>query len=176
MKKKSYWLLAGEVLGVCLVAAAVYLAVNLLNNTPPRALGLPFGAGGHPDQKRGGVSIDLVYATEMPRTPPDLVGPLVSKQDNSLFVQQSAKSGDPGAAPVEVVVTNATVIFRNATGDSLAQPPGPGTPVPQVTEPYRVDQINPGDNIVVWGEQRGGRYIAATIMVERATPRPTPAP
>ena len=104
-------------------------------------------------------------APGIPVTSPDLVGALVEKKDNSLMVRAQTKGG--GEAPLtEVVVTGATQLFRNATGDSLTTPPPSGTKVQMVVETWTVTQINPGDNLIVWGTRRGNRIVADVILVE----------
>ena len=48
----------------------------------------------------------------------------------------------------------------------MKEPPPPGTQIQMKVESWTVAQINPGDNLIVWGQRRGDRIVADVILVE----------
>jgi len=156
---------------VVALAAATFVAVSLLHpNLAGFSAGRPPGAA--TGDKQQAVTYNMIPATEMPATNPDLVGRLERKQDNSLMVRPDSK-GAP-APLVEVVVTGQTRLYRNATGDFVGTPPASGSAVQMVLAPYSLERVAVGDSVVAWGQQRGGRLVAEVIMIETAAPAATP--
>jgi hypothetical protein len=149
---------------ILLLAGAAYAAVTLAN---PNAnlFQLP-GLAGDPNAKKPNSQFTVNYAADFPRTNPDIVGPLVTKQDNSLMVRPASKTENPDAPLTEIVLTQDTKLVRNATGDHLSGVPAPGAIVQQVLEPYPLAQVAVGDNVIAWGQRRGERLIADFVMVE----------
>lgn len=89
----------------------------------------------------------------------------------------STNSDGPGASSsptatagptTEVVVSKDTVIYRDTTMDSIPKPQaGQNTTlgVQQVVAPADISQIAPDYMVQVWGQKRGDRLIAETIVV-----------
>ena len=151
---------------IVVLAAAAFVAVSLLNPSLAgfSGLRLPGAATAGPSNKPSGLTYNVVPATEMPATNPDLVGRLEQKQDNSLMVRPDSK-GAP-APLVEVVVASQTRLYRNATGDFVGTPPAPGAAIQMKLVPYSLGQVSVGDSVIAWGEQRGGRLVAEVVMIE----------
>ncbi|MBL8079328.1 MAG: hypothetical protein JNM55_15290 [Anaerolineales bacterium] len=133
--------------------------------------GGPGGAGGQTFE------LDITPAEELPKTEPEARGLFVERKDNSIFigtgdvtVMVSAGGGDAEPAidadysgdKVEVVISNDTVIYRDATE---LDPENPGATVQQVVEPSTIDDITPQSSITVWGRKAGDRIIADIIVV-----------
>jgi hypothetical protein len=77
-------------------------------------------------------------------------------------------SPTPSGPATEVVVSQSTVIYRDTTMDSMPKPqPGSSvsTSVQQVLEPADVSSISADSMVQVWGQKRGDRLIADTIVV-----------
>ncbi len=161
-------------LGIGLVAGVAYLAMRLLNPNPSAFgnLQLP-GVNADPNAQKSDASVEVELAPEIPAVAPDLVGLLVEKKDNNLIVRPQSKGGGE-AQMTEVVITGDTQIYRNATGDNLNEPPPPGAMIQMVVEPWTVNQIDSGDNIIVWGEQRGDRLNAKVVLIETVMVPPQP--
>ena len=158
---------------IAVLAAAAFVGLSLLNPNLASLSGLRLpGAASGAGDKKPAITYNVIRATEMPATNPDLTGRLQQKQDNSLMVQPDSK-GAP-APLVEVVVTGQTRLYRNATGDFLGTPPAPGATVQMVLAPYSLEQVAVGDRVIAWGQQRGGRLVADVIMVETAATVATP--
>ena len=154
--------------GVILLAAAAYVGLSLINPKLASRTNLPADGSG----KKTGVTFDVIPATEIPATNPDLVGQLQTRQDNSLMVLPDTK-GAP-APVVEVVVTTQTRLYRNATGDQLHGAPPSGTTIQMVILPYALEQVAAGNRIIAWGERRGDRIVADVILVEPQAPNSPP--
>jgi hypothetical protein len=154
------------ILGIGLLAAAAFMAMSLLNPNLAGFSGLRLpGAATEASGKKQSVTYDVVRATEMPATNPDIVGRLEQRQDNSLMVRPDSK-GAP-APLVEVVITGQTRLYRNVTGDFLGTPPASGTTVQMVLAPYTLEQVAAGDNVIAWGARRGDRLTAEVILIQR---------
>jgi hypothetical protein len=150
---------------IVVLAAAAFVGLSLLNPNLPGLSGLRLpGAAGGASDKKPALSYNVIPATEMPATNPDIVGRLEQKQDNSLMVRPDSKGA---AAPlVEVVITGQTRLYRNATGDFLGTPPASGSAVQMVLAAYSLEQAAVGDSVIAWGQQRGGRLVAEVVMIE----------
>ncbi len=169
--KKKFLIGIGAVFGVALLAAAVFLAVRLLNaKASAGGPGMPPAGAGGP----GGTvfMLKLTPAPELPLVHADLGGVVTRIQDNSLFVTETThQSTDaPPSGPVtEVVVSQKTTIYRDTTLDSVPAPQ-PGTTtnlgVQQVVEPAVVSSISTDSFVQVWGQKRGDRLNADVILVQ----------
>jgi hypothetical protein len=159
---------------VAVLAAAAYVLLSRAGAIPvgPGSAVLPVvgtAAGG----KQAGNQFDVIRATEIPATNPDLVGTLDMRQDNSLMVRPDSKGAPAGL--VEVVIGSQTRLYRNATGDQLqGEAPASGS-IQMVVAPYRLDQIAVSDHIIAWGARRGDRIVADVVMVEPLAVRSVPA-
>ncbi len=183
MKKKILIGLA-VVAGIAMLAGAAYLATSLM--TPGRAETNPLGVLPAPGSKglgSGGkvtIKIEVAPAPELPQSSPDVKGRLVEMKDNSLTVSSVAQgaaqgstsvSGDTGGGnspstttegdnspsiTTEVVITQDTKIYRDATFDAM-KPPADGK-IQQKVEPY---------SLAAWGAKRGDRLIADVVVLNR---------
>jgi hypothetical protein len=121
-------------------------------------------------------SLDITPAEELPKTEPESRGLFVERKDNSIFIGTgdvtvlvSAGQGDAEPAidadysgdKVEVVISNDTTVYRDATE---LDPENPGATVQQVVEISTIDDITPQSSITVWGRKAGDRIIADIIV------------
>jgi hypothetical protein len=170
--KKKIMIGIGAVLGVALLAGAVFVTVRLLNeivsgNSP----GILAGMGG-PSDSHVEFMLKLTPAPELPIVHPDLTGVVTRIQDNSLFVTQATNvsTNAPPSGPVtEVVVSQKTLIYRDTTLNTVPTP-RPGTTtnlgVQQVVELADLSSISTDSFVQVWGQQRGDRLNADMILVQ----------
>lgn len=150
----------------------------LNNNVSP--LGL-FGLRGKEGVME--VSINLIPAKELPMTPPEIIGLLAERKDNTIVVQStSLKTGEPGmvvhkgedgaVSPssnmdygprIEVVITNETMIYRDTT--EIAKPTSSGTQtIRQTVEESTLNELNSQSEVTVWGRKSGDRIIAEVLL------------
>jgi hypothetical protein len=200
--KKKFLIGIGAVLGVALLAGAVFMGVRLLNSKSPNGGlgGLLAGVGG-PNSGKVSFSIQVTPAPELPTAGADIVGTVSSIKDNSIFVSEMGKGTEGGggntvivgkaitssggsspdsglstndvsptpSGPVtEVVVSKETKIYRDTSMDNVPKPqPGSDTNlgIQQVLEPADVSSISSDSVVQVWGQKRGDRLIADTIVV-----------
>jgi hypothetical protein len=166
---------------VALLAGAAFVGGRLLNTQS-----LAPGAGGGPvmvTSKDGGgermtVKLDMEPAQELPQTPAEVKGLYQRKQDSSIFVgtgqvkmmvQKSqdgaiTTSADFDGPLVEIVTTHDTIIYQDVTMKQFNGPPPAGQTMRQVVEPGSLDDIGDNSMIVVWGERRGDRVVATTLV------------
>ena len=158
------------VVGILLLAGAAFIAFGLASPNTGLFAGLQLPGLVQPPvgKKAGGQQFTMEYAPEFPRTDPAVVGPLAERRDNSLFVEHTAKPERSDLPPLEVLIGPDTKLVRNATSDHLSGAIPAGSTVQQVLEPYTLDQIQVGDNIIAWGDLRGDRLVADFVMVETA--------
>ena len=150
---------------VVLLAVATFVAGKYLNG----------GVGVLTDNE--GHMSNLKLAEELPQTEPETMGIFVERNDNSIFVRpasqirviapDSGEGGDPvmevdyTGDKVEVVISNDTIIYRDATEFDIENPP---EVVQQTVELSTIDDITPQSAITVWGRKAGDRIIADVIM------------
>jgi hypothetical protein len=172
-RKKSPWpILAGLAL-VALLAGAAFFAGRLANR--PAKGG---GKGGMTLSLRtegsGGeamsAEINLLPAPELPKTAPEVQGLFVERQDNSLFigtgnievmVDNGKASSNYDGPKVEVVVTQDTKIYRDATAPDIQSG---STTIQQKVEPGDLDEIGPQSSLTVWGKKSGDRVVAEALV------------
>jgi hypothetical protein len=163
------------ILGIVMLGGAAYVGVNLImsGRAGLHVAVAPPGGGGLTLMKNGQrVAIQLSPAPELPHSPADIHGKLVSMKDNSLNVSTAPQ--DPGAptpdpatvATTEVVVTQNTKIYRDATFDAM-QPPPPDGKIQQKVEPYTLAQAEKDgmDAVTAWGTRRGDRLLADVVVL-----------
>jgi len=152
------------VAGVALLAGAAYLAMLYVfpGSNIARSLGLP-GANG-----KTGIRIEQLRAPELPATDPNAEGSITAVQDNSLFITQTAEGDQGGGQSIEVVVSHATHLYRDATMDNTSKADiirsGSRT-VDMIVQPMKIADVAAGDDLVAWGELRGTRLIATDVLV-----------
>ena len=181
-KKSRVGLLIGGLIALAgLLAGAAFVGGRLLN-----AQSLNQGAGDGPvimTSKGGGgarttVRLDTEPAKELPQTPAEVKGVYQRRVDSSIFigtgqVSVMAQKSQGGAISmtssyngpvVEVVTTHDTTIYRDVTMKQFNGPPPAGQKLQQVVEPGSLDDIGENSMIVVWGERRGDRVVATTLV------------
>ncbi len=179
-KNRAGLLIGGLIALVALLAGAAFVGGRLLNAQSPNP-----GAGSGPmivTSKDGGgervtVKLDMEPAKELPQTPADVKGIYQRKQDSSIFigtgqvrmmVEQnqggviSATSNFDGPL-VEIILTHDTTVYQDVTMKQFNGPPA-GQKMQQVVEPGSIDDIGENSVIVVWGERRGDRVVATTLV------------
>jgi hypothetical protein len=80
----------------------------------------------------------------------------------------NSEAPTPSGPTTEVVVSQNTIIYRDTTMDSVPRPqPGSSTSigVQQVLEAADISSISDSSMVQVWGQKRGDRLIADTIVV-----------
>jgi len=146
----------------------------------PLGLGVPLGSG---DQIS--LSVKIIPAEVIPKTPPEVTGPFVERKDNTIIVSsipldagqggvvmESSEPGEesdgpstssnkmPSGPKVEVVVTSETTIYRETT-----QPPsGQNETIQQTVAEGTLDDLNSDSMIRVWGRKSGDRIIADVLF------------
>jgi hypothetical protein len=178
---KRTWFIVGGIVLVALLAGAAFVGGRLLNAQSPNQ-----GAGSGPvmfTSNGGGgervtVKLDMEPAKELPQTPAEVKGLYQRRQDSSIFigtgqvkmmVQQSqggaiSTTSSYDGPVVEVVVAHDTSIYQDVTMKQFNGPPPAGQKMQQVVEPGSIDDIGENSVIVVWGERRGDRVVATTLV------------
>jgi hypothetical protein len=186
MTKRKVWFGIGGVLVVILLAGAAFMAMRLLNSKSPGGIGflsggLPLGGKGSSGAVQS-IRIESDPNADLPKQAPDLTGQVASVKDNSFFVAVPSGSGGitvfsggtGGAQPTpagpynEVVITNKTKIWRDATMDAMAKPAGGSNGVQSIQQKLeRTDSsiLIPNAFVQVWGQKRGDRLIADVMVV-----------
>lgn len=178
--KKLYFILA---VLVVVVAAAAFVGGRLLNGRAG-PLGIFPMMGGGPVS----FSIDMIPAPELPKTEPETRGTFVERKDNTIVIQESSMemgkggvvvqvgpgegggpmtSGGPGdndGPKVEVVVTNETIIYRDATEMIPPSEVNETQVIQQVVEEGTLDDLTSDSMVMVWGRKNGDRIIADMIV------------
>jgi len=180
-KRPNLILLIGiAVVGLALLAGAAFVGGRLLmsrvKGDNPLLSG-PFsliGRGG-----KGGavtVKLDVEPAKELPATPPEATGIFLRREDRSVFIGTGkvtgvaiGKEGKVSMAKmshdgpvIEVVTTQDTLIYRNAT--PLPDSPSSQEKIQQVVEPGSLDDLDENTSLTLWGERRGDRIVAQVLL------------
>ncbi len=174
------WIIGAAALVVLLIAAA-FVGGQLLNTEA--------AAGASPLQMTAGQSgaesganaqgmqtfdMEMESAKEIPQTEPDVAGLLARRSDNSIFVTTGqvvmavgmnpdgtlSVQGSADGPEVEVVIPHTAQIYVDTTEFDL----GGGGKTMQTVEPGSVDEIGENSMISVWGDRRGDRVIAHTVL------------
>jgi hypothetical protein len=162
MNKKPYFIM-GVV--VVMLGVAAFTAGRMLN----RGIS-PLGLLGPADD-----GISILPAQELPKTPPEVEGPIVERQDNIIFVETDQPVGDEvsgspvgigGGRKLEVVVTTETLIYYDTTQPPDRRPEGNDPRVIQQTvKPGTLDDLGTSHSLVmVWGRKSGERIIAEVLL------------
>lgn len=164
--KKLYFI---TVLGVLVVGAAAFLAGRLINSGVS-----PLGLFGPADD-----GISILPAEELPKTPPEVEGLFIERQDNIIIVQggglnvenpRGVEVGSPehlsGGPKTEVVVTTETILFHDTTEPPARRPSGNDPRVLQQTvQAGTLEDLNNSQSLVmVWGRKSGDRIIAEVLL------------
>ncbi len=160
----------GAVLGVVLLAGAVFVAVRLLNTiASANGPGMPPAGLGGPGKGATVFMLKLTPAAELPVTHADLEGDVPNIQDNSIFVSNRPNTSVPAGPVTEVVVSQKTKIYRDITLDTVPTPQSGTTTnmgAQQVIEPADLASISDDSHVQVWGQKRGDRLNAEVILVQ----------
>lgn len=188
--KKTTLLIAGVIVLIGVLAAGAYTAVQLLAQPEPETAVQSSGRvmetvnivnGGEPIAVR----TTLLPAEELPAEESSAFGVVARLEDDNLIVgtgnidlevdvdvdgetgQQTTSLVPSTDGPeVEVVITNATIIYKDVTDLKTDTPTESGerTIVQQVRQVDSAEEIEVNSEIEVWGEKRGDR-IVATVLV-----------
>ena len=168
MRNKKTYLGLGMV--ILLIGTAVFVAGRMIN------AGVGTVRLGGPDGERVFISInDITPAPELPVIDPDIRGKFVEMKDNTIVVQaysfEAGVAGISGDSPigeesgirVEVVVTSATMIYKDVTE---IPPPVNGEihNLQQAADIGTLDDLNSDTFITVWGRRSGDRIIANVLF------------
>lgn len=178
--KKLYFILA---VAIVLVAAAAFVGGRLLNGgVGPLGL-FPIGGGG-----QFAVSINMIPAPELPKTEPEARGMFAERKDNTIVIRElsmemgeggvvvsegsggnggpvtSGGPGDNDGPKVEVVITNETILYRDATEVVPPSALNETTTIQQVVEEGTLDDLTSDSMVMVWGRKNGDRIIAEMIV------------
>jgi hypothetical protein len=164
MKQKT-WIVVGAVLLIALLAGAAYIVPGLMSGRFSGILaaipGFAEGTG------RKSLDITLIPAPELPQHPPDMVGSVARTSNNSIFVTPRN-----GGTELEVVVTKDTHIWQDdnqaistTVQSTAAKTAGSALRVQETVVAITVAQVMDNDDILLWGEQRGDRFIASTVLL-----------
>lgn len=176
---RTTWIIGAAALVVLLVAAA-FVGGQLLNSeaaagaSPLQPVaGLPAAQSGASAQDTQTFNLEMETASEIPQTEPDVAGLLARHGDNSIFVTTGqvvmavgmnpdgtlSATGSADGPEVEVVIPHTAQIYVDTTEFALG-----GGKTQQTVEPGSVDEIGKNSMISVWGERRGDRVIAHTVL------------
>jgi hypothetical protein len=178
--KRSILVISGVVALIVLLAGAAFVGGRLLNarSSTPGAGSGPVMFTSNGGGERVTVKLDMEPAKELPQTPAEVKGLYQRRQDSSIFigtgqvkmmVQQSqggaiSTTSSYDGPMVEVVVAHDTSIYQDVTMKQFNGPPPAGQKMQQVVEPGSIDDIGENSVIVVWGERRGDRVLATTLV------------
>jgi len=167
MQNKKFYFIA--VFTILVVGAAAFLAGRLINSgVNPLSLLGPSDDG-----------ISILPAQELPKTPPEVEGLFVERQDNIVTVQgggpnvdnpDGVEVGSPehlsGGPKAEVVVTTETILYHDTTEPPARRPSGNDPRVLQQTvEKGTLDDLAISQSLVmVWGRMSGDRIIAEVLL------------
>ena len=166
MNKKLYIILG---IVIFVVATAAFVAGRMLNRGVS-----PLGLFGPADD-----GISILPAEELPKTPPEVEGLFVERQDNIIIVQgggpnvanpRGVEVGSPehlsGGPKSEVVITTETILYLDTTQPPLRRPSGDDPRVLQQTvQEGTLDDLNNSQSLVmVWGRKSGDRIIAEVLV------------
>lgn len=167
MQNKKIYFVVAVVLIV--VAIAAFVGGRLLNGGVNPLGMFPIGGGGNSMP----IEINMTPAPELPTTQPDTQGAFIERKDNTIIIQTF--SMEAGGGPIvsqggeqgpqmEVVITNETIIYRDATEMPAPSGVSESLVVQQVMEEGSLDDLTSDSMIMVWGRKSGDRIIADVIL------------
>jgi hypothetical protein len=188
---KRLTFIMGGIILVLLLAGAAFMAARLWSSEEQvTGFGgmIPVG-GGH--TKAGqlvgkgaakAVKIDIAAAPELPKTPEEVNGVFVRREDNSFFVgtgnmkismtmeqnRGSAVNADYDGPVIEVVVTRDTTIYKDETPTFFSKAEASRETMLQqvVRRVDSPDEMSENTMIRVWGERRGDRVVAEVLVYQ----------
>lgn len=162
MNKKSFVSLG---IVIILMGAAAFIAGRLLNRgMGPLSLFAPADDG-----------ISILPAEELPKTPPDVEGLFVERQDSLIIVEDDRPTGDSvagspvgigGGPKFEVVIAADTLVYHDTTQPPPQRPSGNDPRVIQQTvEDGTLDDLIASQSLIMaWGRKSGDRIIAEVVV------------
>ena len=180
-KRPNLILLIGvAVVWLALLAGAAFVGGRLLMSRVKGGnplLSGPFsllGFGGK--EVRGTLKLDVEPAKELPATPPEATGIFLRREERSVFIGTGKVTGvaiskegkvsmdkmSHDGPVIEVVTTQDTLIYRNAT--PFPDSPSSTEKIQQVVEPGSLDDLDENTSLTVWGERRGDRIVAQVLL------------
>ena len=168
MQNKKFYIVFGLV--ILLIGIAAFVGGRMVNGK------IGFVALGGPNEGRVSISInDITPAPELPIMDPDIRGVFVEMKDNMIVVQaysfEAGVAGLSGDTPigeesgikVEVVVTSATMIYKDVT---QIPPPVNGEihNLQQAADIGTLDDLDSQTFISVWGRRSGDRIVADVLF------------
>jgi len=150
---------------IVFAGAAAFIAGKMFNRgvSPPGSFG-PEGDG-----------ISILPAEELPETPSEAEGLYVGRQDNIIRLEADPPVGDGvsgspvgigGGPQVDVVITTATMLYRDTT-QPPSRPASGNDPrvLQQTVEAGTLDDLIDSQSLVrVWGHRSGDRVIAEVLV------------
>lgn len=177
---RKAWIAAGAVLLVLLLAGGAFvLAQQLAGGSLLSQLG-----GGPRVKLASGdgkvVDAEFVASDELPDASPEVSGAYSSRQDNSLFVDETEggffiSGNDDGTFSVtnttgnikEVVVTGETQVYVDVTLEDIDNAVDDDGKIYQTLRAGTVEEIGEMSFVRAWGERRGDRLIADLLLYTR---------
>ena len=165
MKNKKLYLGLGVIIIVTGIAA--FIAGRMIHSSVgPLSL---FGSMGEGD------GISILPAEELPKTPREVEGIFVERQDNIIIIESDRPGGDGvtgspagigGGLRFEVVITAETLIYHDTT-EPPARRPSVNDPreLQQTVEAGMLEDLtNLQSMVMVWGRKSGDRIIAEVLV------------
>ncbi len=142
--KKRIFIGIAAVLGVALLAGAVFMAVRLLNTkASANGPGMPLAGLGGPGGGKTSIQIQMTPAPELPSARADLVGQVTNIQDNSIFVAEMTKSSAGGG--------NVVIVGKAVSGDGgPSSDSGPSTNAVAPTPSGPVTEVVVSQNTTIY--------------------------
>jgi hypothetical protein len=165
MKNKKIYLGLG--VAIIVIGIAAFMAGRMIKG----GVG-PLTLFGGPVQDDG---ITILPAEELPKTPPEVEGIFVERQDNIIIIEsdppgQDRAAGSPvgvgGGQEFEVVITAETLIYHDTTEPPTRRPTGDDPrELQQTVEAGTLESLNNSQSMVmVWGRKSGDRIIAEVLV------------
>ena len=167
--------IVGALVLVVMFAGAAFVGGRLLNSTVSAGGLVPSGVAGG----KQAMHLEVIPASELPTSSPDVVGPFTERKDNSLFVATGSKfmiltnkdgsvrtDGMDSGQRLEVAVTTDTTLYKDVTGAKFAKnspPPADGR-IQQEVVSGSLDEIGANSIVSAWGEQNGDRVVARVVI------------
>lgn len=179
--KKTVLITSGIIVLLAVFTGAAFLVGRLLRSGSTQEQSI----SGQPQLLEAGdqsgpqmVSVQLKKSKELPDREPDVMGFYSRREDNSIFVnvteggviiqigEDGEMSTNTGDKETEIVTTNETTVYRDATVDSIDTSSGGGE-YEQILKPGSLDEIGEMSSVLAWGEMRGDRLIAEILVYNR---------
>lgn len=180
--KRGHWIIGLAAL-IVLLGAAAFIGGQLLNSqavsgaSPFQAVAGQPGGANVPGMQTA-FEMEVEPAQGIPQTEPDVVGLLARRGDKSLFLTTGnivitvgvnpdgtlSADGSADGPEVEVVIPHTAQVYIDTTALTHAGVPQTDGARQQTVEPGNVKEIGKNSMISVWGERRGDRIIAHTVL------------